>query len=180
MTKAVPYFPLYAANLIASKPYRLMNLEQRGLWISILMECWVNGAAPSNPKDMAKYLGFSNEEISNAFSSLHYSYFEESDNQFVSRELEEYRQSYLDRRELQRLAGIEGAQRKKAKQSKEAEERRAEGTPKGSLSYINSSSVSSNQLINKEDMSEELKGWVNDYEDSPDLTNQYLKASKGD
>lgn len=97
MTKAVPYFPLYAANFIASRPYKLMTLQQRGLWISIYMECWVNGSLPADINEMAKLLGFPVNEVEQAMSQLHYSFLEKSDGQLISKELEEYRHAFLEK-----------------------------------------------------------------------------------
>ena len=66
--KPVPYFPLYAANIIASRPYRLMSSVEKGLWISITMECWVNGGVPADAGEMAKILGVPEAEIKHFFS----------------------------------------------------------------------------------------------------------------
>ncbi len=175
MTKAVPYFPLYAANFIASRPYKLMNLEERGLWISIYMECWVNGSLPADNQSIAKLLGFSIEEINRALCKLHYSFFDEVDGQLISKELEEYRLAFLEKREKQILGGKQGAQKKKDRQAA----RLAEGQPTGSLNHINLSSIKSNQFINKDVSVSDFEKWVDEYNDTPDLTVEYLKASRG-
>lgn len=175
MTKAVPYFPLYAANFIASRPYKLMTLQQRGLWISIYMECWVNGSLPADLHEMAKLLGFPVLEVEQAMSNLHYSFLEKVDGQLISKELEEYRQGFLDKREKQRLGGIKGAANKKAQQAT----RLPKGQPKGSLNHINSSSLSSNQLVSSDNSNSVDEAWINDYENSPDAPISYLRASKG-
>ena len=86
--KDVPYFPLYAANFLASRPYKLMSLQQRGLWISIYMECWVNGSLPADLNEMAKLLGFPALEVEQSISQLLYSFVEEVDGQLISKELE--------------------------------------------------------------------------------------------
>jgi hypothetical protein len=191
MTKAIPYFPLYAANFIASKPFRLMTIEERGLWITMQLECWVNGSLPADQKELAKYLGCSLEEIQRSFTHKQYSFLEKIGNELKSPELEEQRKEFLERREQQRLGGIEGAKRKKNKQTaeKQAEEQGQpqgipEGQPKGSLSYINSasiksSSINSNQLTNKDLTDKEFESWMDDAKDAPDITNDYLRASRG-
>jgi len=57
-------------------------------------------------------------------------------------------------------------------------ERLPKGQPKGSLIQINSNSFKSNQILKNEVMTDEHKAWVQDFENSPDVTS-YLKASRG-
>lgn len=182
--KEVPYFPLYAANIMASRPYKLMSLGERGLWISITMECWVNGGVPSDYMEMGKILGFSKTEIENYFSKYQTAFFEKVNDQFVSKELNEYRAGYEERREKQRLGGKKGAERKKEKQMRGPEDKtlpqgEPKGQPMGSLSYLNSNSVHSNQFINKEVLEQTNDEWVSDYTFSSDSPTAYMKASKG-
>lgn len=181
--KDVPYFPLYAANIMASRPYKLMSLGERGLWISITMECWVNGGVPSSHIEMAKILGFSRVEVENFFSTYQTAFFEKVNDQFVSKELNEYRAGYEEKREKQRLGGIKGAERKKEKQMKYAEDEtlpqgEPKGQPVGSLSYFNSNSVNSSQLINKEVSNQTNQEWLSDLENAPEA-GDYRDQSKG-
>jgi hypothetical protein len=187
--KAVPYFPLYAANFLASKPFRMMSIEERGLWITIQMECWVNGSVPSDLKDLAKYLGVSHDEVQRSFTQKQLSFLQKVGGELKSPELDEYRQDYLAVREKQRLGGIEGAERKREKerqrQAKEALAMQSqsqglpEGQPKGSLGYVNLDSFKSRQLVRSEIMNAENKAWVDEYDSTPDLSNSYLRSSKG-
>lgn len=180
--KDVPYFPMYAANIIASRPYKLMSLSERGLWITIALECWVNGGVPSNFKEMSKILGFSEGELKNFFSNYQTSFFHIENGQYISKELEDYRQGYLEKREKQRLGGLKGAENKKAKQkaSQEAVASQPEGLPigqpKGSLSYLNSTSINSNQLSKKTISDGEFESWMNGEVDTAEA---YLRASRG-
>jgi hypothetical protein len=187
--KPVPYFPLYAANFLASKPFRMMSIEERGLWITIQMECWVNGSVPSDLKDLAKYLGVNHDAVERAFTQKQLSFLQKVGCELKSPELDEYRQDYLAVREKQRLGGIEGAERKKEKerqrQAKEALAMQSqsqglpEGQPEGSLDYVNSDSIKSSQLLRTEITNLENKAWVDEYDSTPDLPNSYLRASKG-
>lgn len=181
--KEVPYFPLYAANIMASRPYKLMSLGERGLWISITMECWVNGGVPSDYAEMGKILGFSKPEIENFFSTYQTAFFEKANGQFISKELNEYRAGYEERREKQRLGGIKGAEIKKEKQMKVAEVKNLpQGEPHGqaigSLSYFNSNSVNSSQLINKEVLAQSNDEWLSAMENAPEA-NDYRDQSQG-
>jgi len=95
MIKDVPYFPFYAANLISSRSFRLMSLMERGLLITILIECWVNGSVPSEPSDMAKILGLTVDEVRAAFSNLLSTFVEIREGQVISVELEGYKKTFL-------------------------------------------------------------------------------------
>jgi len=174
MTNPVPYFPLYAANIIASKAYRLMTLEQRGLWITILTECWVNDGVPESQDEMAKYLGFSEASITKAKFDLSSFSLKTEGSEIISTELKEYKIGYMESRRLKSLGGKKGAENKKLKQATEASAHLGnpkgipEGQPKGSLTYIKSNSINSNQLIDKGVFTEENKKWVRDYVDTKD------------
>ena len=182
MIKDVPYFPLYAANTLASKPFRMMTLEQRGLWITLMMECWVNGCAPSDSVALAKFLGLPLEEVSRSISALQTFSLNKQGSEIISKELEGYREGYLRSREGKSRGGKIGAERKKEKQRQKQlgnPQGIPEGEPKGSLVSIKSNLLNSNQLIKKGVMSEENKAWVNDYENTPDVSDDYLRTSKG-
>lgn len=184
--KEVPYFPLYAANIIASRPFRLMTLEQRGLWITLMMECWVNGGAPSDPTEMAKFLGLPAEEVLRSTSVLQTFSLDKQHSQIISKELEGYREGYLKSREGKSKGGKLGAERKKEKQRlKELGNPQGipEGKPKGSLIQINSnsiksSSINSNQLINKEVLAQSNDEWLDEFENAPEA-GDYRDQSKG-
>ncbi len=186
--KDVPYFPLYAANLMACKPFRMMSIEERGLWITIQMECWVNGSVPSDSKDLAKYLGITNDEIQRSFTQKQFSFLKKVGNELKSPELEEQRKEYMDRREKQRIGGKQGAERKAEKERqrriKEDSARQGQpqgmplGQPKGSLDYVKSDSFNSNQLVRSEAIDAENKAWVEDYDNAPDAS-AYFKSSRG-
>jgi len=183
MTKPVPYYPFYAANLIANRQFRLMTLEERGLWITIQMECWVNGSVPSDSSELAKYLGVTYEEVQRSFTQKQLSFLKRNGTEFQSPELEEQREEFMLRREKQRLGGHEGAKRKKAKQESEGA-RKGIGTPKGqptgSLTYVNSNSINSNQLINKGVVKSTDPWLAAAFDDEPShVSNDYAKQSKG-
>jgi hypothetical protein len=175
MIKDVPYFPFYAANMMSSRSFRLMSLKERGLLITILMECWVNGSVPSEPSDMAKILGLTIDEVRIAYSNLQSAFLESREGQLISTELEGYRKNFLDKREKQRLGGIKGAANKK-----ELHGRSPKGQPttqpKGSLIQINSNSFKSNQLTRKELTNEEFDAWLDGVPAAANVTNGYLRA----
>jgi len=180
MIKDVPYFQLYAANFLSNRQFKLMNLDERGILISIYMECWVNKSIPIESAELAKCLSFSEQEVLKSLSSRVKSFLLEQDGNYISPELEGYREKFMEGRRKQSEGGKDGARRKKEKSMREVKEAEGipKGQPKGSLIQINSTSISSNQFTNKDVMTEEQKAWVEDYKNSPDAPS-YLKASRG-
>jgi len=171
MAKDVPYFPLYAANILAAKSFKLMTLKERGLWITLQMECWVNGDVPANNDELAQYLGIPFNEMAESLTNKQYSFVQKIKDILISPELEEYRKKYDERRMKQIQGGIKGAERKKIKQRQTviATEGKPLGQPEGVLNYINSSSIElnkviSNQLLGERPINEEAQAWVKDYD----------------
>lgn len=185
MIKDVPYFPLFAANILASRSFKLMTLEQRGLWITIQMECWVNGSVPSDMPSVSKYLGISLEEIERCLAQIQFAFLERKGGELISPELEGYRNKYLESRKKQSDGGKKGAEIKKAKNvalEQEKSQGVPEGVPEGSLIQFNSNSVTSTSinstsLLGKESISNEE--WVNEYDKASITPMDYRKASRG-
>ena len=58
-----PAFQFYSSNYMSAIQYRTMSLSERGLMMSMLCECWVNSYVPSDISQLAKILGYSNDDI---------------------------------------------------------------------------------------------------------------------
>ena len=165
MTKVAPAFMFYASDAIADKRYRLMSLQERGLLLSLLCECWVNRSMPTSPADIAKWLGFPPEEIKQALTDRVLSYFDNQGGELVSPDLERYRNELEERRKKMSNGGKSGAA-KKWKQSP--------GQPSYPNSPPNGVMMGSRVEMSREEKSkgESLesevalvdKGWINDYE----------------
>lgn len=110
--KTAPAFMFYASDAIADKHYRMMSLAERGLYISMLCECWVNRIVPANPEAMAKWLGYPVDEINSAFTERVRSLFTQANGELTSPELERYRKELESRREKQSTGGRKGAKTK--------------------------------------------------------------------
>lgn len=104
-----PSFQEYAATILSSKSFRVMTLSQRGLLFTMRLECWVNHSTPSQSNELAKYLGFSHQEISEALSVDVISYFNESESSYICPELEDYRQHLKEIRDKQKAGGKKAA-----------------------------------------------------------------------
>jgi hypothetical protein len=159
-----PAFQEYAATILSSKAFRVMSLSQRGLLFTMRLECWVNQSIPSLSNELAKYLGFSHSEVSDALSADVISYFNESGNSYVCPELEDYRQHLNEQKEKQRAGGKKGAAITN-KKWKEMESGNLQLT-RESLVQFNSAQLSSNQPA--------INEFIND-----EFVREYERASNG-
>ncbi|PTR14461.1 hypothetical protein C8R31_106134 [Nitrosospira sp. Nsp2] len=108
----LPYFPYYASNILADKRFRLMSLQECGLWIKIYTECWPNRSVPAAPVELARYLGYPVEEIKAALTERVLSFFEEVNGELISPQLEEYWKKQTKRRAGLSEGGKRGATRR--------------------------------------------------------------------
>lgn len=145
--KPPPAFQCYASNIIADKRYRLMSPCERFVWISIYLECWPNGTVPATPETLAKYLGYTVEQINAGLTQRVLTFFQEVNGELISPELEEYRQVLVLRNLKKSAGGKEGVKRKRDKAS--AELGNASGTPRaapeGCLKQSKSNQTNQNQ-----------------------------------
>ncbi len=100
LTKTAPAFQFYASDTMADRRYRNMSLEERGLYISLLCECWFNRSVPAEPHSIAKLLGFTKDEIATALTERVLSFFiKDKVGELVNPELERYRVKLEEGRE---------------------------------------------------------------------------------
>jgi hypothetical protein len=154
-----PAFQEYAATILSNKDFRLMNLSQRGLLFTLRLECWVNHSVPSLSNELAKYLGFSHQELTEALSTGVLSFFSDSGGSYTCPELEDYRQHLTDQREKQRAGGKKGALITNQKQ-KETKSTNPQFTC-DSLVQFNSAQLSSNHSLESDYVNDEF---VKEYE----------------
>lgn len=103
-----PCFQVYAANTLASRPFRQANLAVRGLIHTMELECWVNHRLPHDPADLAKFLGIAANEITAAFPAAMEFFSIDSEGIFSPR-LEDYRLHLDEIRAKQKAGGKKGA-----------------------------------------------------------------------
>ena len=177
MPRDVPYFPCYAENILAKREYKLMTLMERGLWISILLECWPNDSVPADPEDLAKCLGFNPEEIKSIPRDRYMKFFKEEFNEISSPELDAKKKEYEEKRRQQSEGGKEGARRKKRKQEGLSTQGQPLGQPEGSSIQVNSSQFNSSQL--KPYRGSAGGGKKKDNQEFDAVAQTYRTASKG-
>jgi hypothetical protein len=132
---------------------------------------------PADPAALAKYLGWSTEDVKAGLTERVLSFFEESDGELVSPKLEEHWEKHLRLKKKQVEGGIEGAKRRYNKDLKDARLpigqpiSRPIGQPMskpiGSLNSIKSNQIKSNQVqsLEKEVV---IDDWLDGYDSVPE------------
>ena len=114
LEKSPPAFQFYATDTLAKREFRLMNLNERGCYITLLAECWVNRTVPADIDQLSKFLGIEEAELKQALSDNVLESFAVADEQISSPELDTYKQKLRERREKQSAGGKKGQILKKA------------------------------------------------------------------
>ena len=52
-----PAFQLYASDTLASRAFSLMSAGERGVYLSMVMACWVNDKVPVDVPSLARVIG---------------------------------------------------------------------------------------------------------------------------
>ena len=110
-----PAFQEYPAEMLAKREFKLMGLSEKGLLYLMRLECWVNKSIPSQPSLLAKYLGFSESEVSSALTDNVKSFFYEELGSYRSLELDNYKEHLEERRLKQSEGGKNGIRIKREK-----------------------------------------------------------------
>lgn len=158
-----PAYQEYAAANLAKLPFRVMSLQDRGLLYTMRMECWVNQRLPADPVSLALVLGISVDEVEESLPSVML-FMKKSEGFIVCPELENYRQSLLDRRERQSQGGKTGAKITNKKRS-------ATGKPtskpqvsrRGSDESLVQSRPEQNSQNHSNHSEDSTEQWVEDY-----------------
>lgn len=106
--REAPAYQEYAASMMAQIAYRTMRLQERGLFYSMRLECWVNGKLPEKPNLLSKVLGFSEQEIIDCLPAV-MRFFVASDGFIFCPELENYRKHLEGIKEKQSRGGKVGS-----------------------------------------------------------------------
>jgi len=110
-----PAFQLYASDELAAQDFRLMSLAQRGLYMTMKMECWASGSVPADPDALAKLLGLDREAVEESLSAAVRAAFAphpDRPDKLICPELEQQRANLMARRESQSTGGSKGAERR--------------------------------------------------------------------
>jgi len=180
--RPAPAFQEYASDLLAKREFRMMNLAERGLLMTMRLECWVNKSVPSSRSELALMFGVSEQEINCQLTSKVLSFFNQVGTNLICTELEAYRQN----QEATKVALSEGgrnggkATQAKNRQSKATLEGRSEAKLKPlSRDEQNRTEEIREELTNEGSLTDN-KEWINDFENAPlSTSNLYYAQSRG-
>ena len=113
MTNKSPAFQFYPGDFLSDENVISMTFEERGLYITLLSNCWIQGSIPSDPDKIIKLLpGYSNE---NGVPELVIDCFNEMDGnskRLVHPRLDKERTKQADFKEAKSESGKRGAQKR--------------------------------------------------------------------
>ena len=166
MASPLPWFRMFAAHYLADRNFRTMNLEERGLILSMLLECWASIDVPKNANELSQILGVPLDQVKRALTSKALSFFEERGDAYFSKFLDDQRTQFLAERKAKKEGGQKGAAIKKLKASAVIGE--PLGQPEASLHQLPSIQVTSFSVNQESDLAthrqSELKDWIQDYD----------------
>ncbi len=157
-----PAYFEYASDILSNLDYRLMRLDERGLWDTMRKECWVNGFVPSNSQDLSVVLNLPVGIVELALTDRVLKFFTQKDNALVSDELESYRAKVLLQRELMSIGGA------KVGQQTQRGNRQSKATLEGRVKGLNRDEMQRGEMRGKESPKsaidlEQHKEWLEDY-----------------
>jgi len=109
-----PAYQEYPSDLLANEKYRLMSLEERGLFHTLRHYCWVNGSIPATIEEISELLGITRSHLDQLFTSRVKAFFQPSDREpdrLLSPELRDYKRELVERSLKKSLAGRLGGQK---------------------------------------------------------------------
>ena len=116
-TCPMPFFPIYANELLADEDFQSWSPAERGCWLTLTARCWSDGSIPSNIERMAKLCSCNAEEMLKHWPSIS-SKFEESqtEGRLISRRIEKERLLAISKAEKISSRGKSGATARWAKE----------------------------------------------------------------
>jgi hypothetical protein len=140
LLRAPPAYQEYASDLLASANFRRMTLAERGLFLTLKLECWFNETVPENATELSSLIGLPEDEIRKNFSVLVKRDFEIINGTILCPELERQRSNLIAKREAQTHGGRKGGQ---ATQDRHR-------TNQAKLKVVNKEELSRNDLSREE------------------------------
>jgi uncharacterized protein YdaU (DUF1376 family) len=163
----LPWYYMYAANLMSDQRYRMMTLEERGIFLTLQNECWVNDKLPSSPAKLSRLLGISEALVIRSMSDQVKSFFLITDSSISSTELDGYKSKHLKQREKQSLGGQKSAaKRKREGRTNSTSEVRSQHA--SSLNKVQSNSLNSTSVYKEEALPVNEDEWLDAYDEAPD------------
>jgi len=67
---SMPFFPVYAAELLADGRFQTWTLEERGAWLTLVAYNWNDGDLPAAPSDLARLLHVGPGDMARIWSAI--------------------------------------------------------------------------------------------------------------
>lgn len=107
--RAPPAFQMYASDTLSDENFKLATMAERGLYWSMLMQCWVSDGVPSDRVELARVLGITLADVEQGLTKRVLSFFEIEGSRLRRRELVEQKETMMLRRREQSRGGRSGA-----------------------------------------------------------------------
>jgi hypothetical protein len=169
-----PAFQEYASDNLAKMQFRLMSLEERGLWATLRFECWVNKTIPATIKELSTLLNLRESDIERALTNRVLSFFVIDHKNMYCPELEKYREECAIRTKALSEGGRNGGRKTQSKnkmnQSNEGATNEAhlepslQASPQAKVKPLRRNEESREELTMKNSTNNDIDEWVNDYE----------------
>lgn len=111
MSTRTPAFQFYPKDFLTSERVIGMTYEQRGIYITLLCQCWLEGSLPSDLNVLAGYLRLRPAKLLAAWPTMKSSFTLRRGRLHHKRLDREWRKQ-LEHRKAKQQAGIEGAKRR--------------------------------------------------------------------
>jgi len=149
MNNKSPAFQFYPGDFLSDENVISMTFEERGIYITLLCSCWIQGSIPADPEKLNRLLpGYSNEsgipsQVLECFTEM-----EGDSKRLVHPRLDKERQKQADFKDVKSESGKRGAQKRWENHQKKPSNSSAIVLPmaKNSSSSLSSSSSSSLNL----------------------------------
>jgi uncharacterized protein YdaU (DUF1376 family) len=161
-----PAYQEYASDLLANAKFKMMSLEERGLFFTMRMECWVNSSLPLDLSSLARYLGLEVIELEKSLSAGVLSFFKTKGDELICPELEDYKAKLIEKHLKMAEGGKKGgkATQNNHKQNKASLEATLKPLSRSELNRIEMSQDELSQYaptisINENSTEEEFLEW---------------------
>jgi uncharacterized protein YdaU (DUF1376 family) len=118
-TFPLPFFIIYAEELLSDEDFMLWTATERGIWITLIARCWREGSIPSDQKTLAGWCNMDTKDFTKHFVNVSMKFSVVlNDTRMVSPRLEEERAKALARVEKLSKRGKAASSKRWAKSPK--------------------------------------------------------------
>jgi uncharacterized protein YdaU (DUF1376 family) len=108
---SMPFFPIYAAEMLADGRFQGWSLEERGAWVTLLAYAWNDGSIPAAHTQLARLLRVESGEMARIWSAIgdRFAAHPTEQGRLISPRLEDERDKAVQIGRKRAAAGREGA-----------------------------------------------------------------------